>query len=196
MRKFVFGAALAALLTFGAFGQALGMGPGGYLGRENLVLIWLNALELSPAQMKALLDLVEGLLPLREEIVNMPEELHKELLSFQGAPKELRELLASYGKKLQEKLEALEDTFISGLKKILTVAQWERLKRGILWEEPRAPMREGEGRRVVPRPWPERPVQPPAYLAPRLELLRGMTLVRLLPTLHEVLSAKLEALGK
>lgn len=196
MRKFVFGAALAALLTFGAFGQALGMRLGGYLGRENLVLIWLNALELSPAQMKALLALVEGLLPLREEIVNMPEELHEELLVFQGTPKELRELLVSYGKKLQEKVGTLENKFISGLKKILTVAQWERLQRGILWEEPRAPMREGEGRRVVPRPQPERPVQPPAYPAPRLELLRGMALVRLLPTLHEVLSAKLEALGK
>jgi len=191
MRKLAFGAALAMLLTVGAFGQALGARVGGYIGRENLVLIWINALELTPAQMKALLALVEELLPLREEIVNMPDKLHEDLLAFTGTPKELRELLAAYQKELREKLQTLEDKFVAGLKRILTVAQWERLQRGILGEEPRERIRERA--RVAPRFLPEKPLAPQALPALRLDLLRGLSLVRLLPTLQEVLSAKLEA---
>lgn len=192
MRKLTLGVAFATLLTFGAFGQIVGARLGGYLGQENLVLIWLNALELSPAQMKALLALVEELLPLREEIVNMPEKLHEELLAFQGSAKELRELLASYQKELGEKLRSLEDKFVSGLKKILTVAQWERLKLGLRVEER---VRDRMKERMAPGAAPMRPIQPEPLPALRLDLLRGMTLVRLLPTLQEVLSAKLEALG-
>lgn len=191
MRKLAFGAALAMLLTVGAFGQALGARVGGYIGRENLVLIWINALELTPAQMKALLALVEELLPLREEIVNMPDKLHEDLLAFTGTPKELRELLAAYQKELREKLQTLEDKFVAGLKRILTVAQWERLQRGILGEMPRERIRARA--RVAPRFLPRKPLAPQALPALRLDLLRGLSLVRLLPTLQEVLSAKLEA---
>ncbi len=191
MRKLAFGAALAMLLTVGAFGQALGARVGGYIGRENLALIWINALELTPAQMKALLALVEELLPLREEIVNMPDKLHEDLLAFTGTPKELRELLAAYQKELREKLQTLEDKFVAGLKRILTVAQWERLQRGILGEMPRERIRARA--RVAPRFLPRKPLAPQALPALRLDLLRGLSLVRLLPTLQEVLSAKLEA---
>lgn len=201
MRKLTLGLAFATLLAFGAFGQVVGPRLGGYLGQENLVLIWLNALELSPAQMKALLALVEELLPLREEIVNMPEKLHEELLAFQGSAKELRELVASHQKELREKLQTLEDKFISGLKKILTVAQWERLRFGLRLEEQarirdQARDRVKEQLRLAPRGAPGRPIQPQPLPEMRLDLLRGMALVRFLPTLQEVLSAKLEALGK
>lgn len=195
MRKnLALGFGLSALLALGAFGQALGAQVAEPLGRENLVLIWINALELTPDQMKALLKLAEELMPLREEILAMPEKLYEELLAFTGTPKELRELLAAYQKELREKLQALEDKFASGLKKILTVAQWERLRRGLLPEEPL----EGErGReRLAPRFAPGRPFRPAVPPLPRLELFRGLALVRLLPTLQEVLEAKLEALGK
>ncbi|MFN3346519.1 MAG: hypothetical protein ACK42E_01725 [Candidatus Bipolaricaulaceae bacterium] len=198
MRKLTLGLVFATLLTFGAFGQVVGPRLGRYLGQENLVLIWLNVLELSPAQMKAMLELVEELLPLREEIVAMPEKLHEELLAFQGSAKELRELLATYQKDLREKLQSLEDQFVSGLKKILTVAQWERMKQGLPLEEPRIPerMRERMGTTPAPRAAPVPPARPKAMGEPRLDLLRGMIIVRLLPTLQEVLSAKLAALGK
>ncbi len=194
MRRLVLSAAMASLLAVGAFGQMVGAGLGRYLGQENLVLIWINALELSPAQMKALLALVEELLPLREEIVNMPEKLHEELLAFQGSPKELRELLASYQRELGKKLRSLEDKFVAGLKRILTVAQWERMRQGIRVEE-RAPLQERPRERMVPRGVPGQPLRPQLPPDMRLDLLRGIALVRFLPTLHEVLSAKLEALG-
>ncbi len=194
MRRLVLSAAMASLLAVGAFGQMVGAGLGRYLGQENLVLIWINALELSPAQMKALLALVEELLPLREEIVNMPEKLHEELLAFQGSPKELRELLASYQRELGKKLRSLEDKFVAGLKRILTVAQWERMRQGIRVEE-RAPLQERLRERMVPRGVPGQPRRPQLPPDMRLDLLRGIALVRFLPTLHEVLSAKLEALG-
>ncbi|MCS7217063.1 MAG: hypothetical protein NZ924_05265 [Candidatus Bipolaricaulota bacterium] len=188
MRKLAFGFGLSALLALGAFGQALGARGAEPLGRETLVLLWINALELTPDQMKALLRLTEELMPLREEILAMPEKLYEKLLAFTGTPKELRELLAAYQKELQEKLQALEDKFTSGLKKILTVAQWERLRHGIFVEpEPR-------GRERLPRIIPEPPLRPEPPLLLRLELLRGMALVRLLPTLQEVLTAKLEVL--
>ncbi len=189
MGKLFVGIALAALLTLGGFSQALGARVGGYLGRENLVLLWLNAMELSAAQMKALLSLVDELMPLREEIVAMPEKLHEDLLSFTGTQKELRELLSSYQKELREKLQTLEDKFVSGLKKILTVAQWERLQAGLFGEErPKVPERLGfrafpQDRRGLPR-----------ELAPKLDLLRGMALVRVLPDLKEALTAKLAAI--
>lgn len=202
MRRLALSAAFASLLAVGALGQLVGPGLGRYLGQENLVLIWINALELSPAQMKALLALVEELLPLREEIVNMPEKLHEELLAFQGSPKELRELLASYQKELREKLRSLEDRFVSGLKRILTVAQWERMKQGFRVER-WTPLQERLRERIGPRGTPSQRIPPQPRLKlpqPRLEmrldLLRGMALVRFLPTLQEVLSAKLEALGK
>lgn len=190
MRKLVFGVTLAGLLALGGFGQVLGARVGGYIGRENLVLLWLNALELSPAQIKALLSLVDELMPLREEIVTMPEKLHEDLLAFTGTQKELRELLASYQKELREKLQTLEDEFISGLKKILTVAQWERLRAGVVGER-KPQVLERLRFRAFPqdqRPFPQVP-------ALRIDLLRGMTLVRFLPDLKEALTAKLAAIG-
>ncbi|MEN3010110.1 MAG: hypothetical protein ABDI20_03890 [Candidatus Bipolaricaulaceae bacterium] len=194
MRKLAFGFGLSALLTLGAFGQALGARVAEHLGRENLVLIWINALELTPDQMKALLKLTEELMPLREEILAMPEQLYEKLLAFTGTPKELRELLHAHTKAWQERVQALEDKFVAGLKKILTVAQWERLRRGLLPEEPLE--RERGPERLAPRFAPERPFRPEVPPLPRLELFRGLALVRLLPTLQEVLEAKLEALGK
>ncbi|MBC7221760.1 hypothetical protein H5T56_02040 [Candidatus Bipolaricaulota bacterium] len=190
MRKLVFGVTLAGLLALGGFGQVLGARVGGYIGRENLVLLWLNALELSPAQIKALLSLVDELMPLREEIVTMPEKLHEDLLAFTGTQKELRELLASYQKELREKLQTLEDEFISGLKKILTVAQWERLRAGVVGERKPQVLE-----RLRFRAFPQDQRAFPQVPALRIDLLRGMTLVRFLPDLKEALTAKLAAIG-
>ena len=71
----------------------------------------------------------------------MQEKLHEDLLKFTGTPKELRELLANYQKDLREKLQTLEEKFVSGLKKILTVAQWERLTRAFPKSESLSPLR-------------------------------------------------------
>lgn len=176
--------AAAGLLAFGVFGQVLGARVGTYIGRENLILIWLNALELSQTQMKAVLELVEELLPLREQILGMQEKLHDDLLKFTGSTRELRELLSSYQTELRSKLQALEEKFVSGLKKILTVSQWERLQGGFIKEE--------KGLRTWPGP--NRRATPPS--AARIELLRGLTLIRLLPDLQEALAAKLAVLEK
>ena len=73
MKRLALGLGVAALLTFGAFGQVLGGRVGGFLGRENLALLWINVLELTPAQMKELLKLVDELMPLRDEILSMQE---------------------------------------------------------------------------------------------------------------------------
>jgi len=189
MKRLALGLGVAALLTFGAFGQVLGSRVGGFLGRENLALLWINVLELTPAQMKELLKLVDELLPLRDEILSMQEKLHEDLLKFTGTPAELRELLGTYQKDLREKLQALEEKFVSGLKKILTVAQWERLTRGIPEERRLAPYP-----RFAPRfGWRGAPQAMPA--APAFPL-RGLTLVRFLPDLRDALAAKIEALEK
>ncbi|MCS7240498.1 MAG: hypothetical protein NZ651_04560 [Candidatus Bipolaricaulota bacterium] len=190
MRKIIIAFGVLASLSFGVFGQVLGARVVGYLGRENLVLLWINALELSQAQMKDLLKLVDEVLPLRDEIVNMQEKFHEDLLKFTGTARELRELLGSYQKELREKLQTLEEKFTSGLKKILTVSQWERLQHGLLGGEENAP------RSMRPRAWvgPERKTTP---LGPAIRMeLRGLTLVRLLPDLREALIAKLAALEK
>ena len=189
MKRLALGLGVAALLTFGAFGQILGGRVEGFLGRENLALLWINALELTPAQMKELLKLVDELMPLRDEILSMQEKLHEDLLKFTGTPKELRELLGAYQKDLREKLQALEEKFVSGLKKILTVAQWERLTRGISQERrpepsPRFGLRFGW--RGAPQAMPLAPAFP----------FRGLALVRFLPDLRDALEAKLEALEK
>jgi hypothetical protein len=189
MRKLALGLGVAALLTFGAFGQVLGGRVGSLLGRENLALVWINALELTPAQMKDLLKLVNDLMPLRDEILSMQEKLHEDLLKFTGTPKELRELLANYQKDLREKLQALEEKFVAGLKKILTVAQWERLTRGLSEErkpEPAPRMGPRFGWRGAPRAMPKAPAFP----------WRGLMLVRFLPDLRDALEAKIEALEK
>lgn len=158
------------------------------MGRENLVLLWLNALELSPAQMKSLLSLVDEVLPLRNDIVAMPEKFHEDLLRFTGTSQELRTLLSAYQKELREKLVTLENKFVAGLKRILTVAQWERLQAGIFQGLVSPPRLRDRG---VPRTWFRAPRIPEL----RVDLLRGMTLVRLLPDLREVLAAKIEVLG-
>lgn len=191
MKRAVLGAALGMALAFGAFGQVWEGRLGSYLGQENFVLIWLNSLGLSQEQLEQLLLLVEELLPLREEIVNMPEKLHEELLSFTGSGTELRELLSSYREELEEKLAELEERFSSGLKNILTVSQWERLRSGLLREA--GPIREREMLRLraAPGRWAPRAIE--VYPA-QPDFLRGMTLVRLLPTLREVVEAKLQAL--
>jgi len=189
MKRLALGLGVAALLTFGAFGQILGGRVGGFLGRENLALLWINALELTPAQMKELLKLVDELMPLRDEILSMQEKLHEDLLKFTGTPKELRELLGAYQKDLREKLQALEKKFVSGLKKILTVAQWERLTRGI-FQERRAEPSPRFGPRFGWRGAPQAMPLAPAFL------LRGLALVRFLPDLRDALEAKLEALEK
>ena len=189
MRKLALGLGVAALLTFGAFGQVLGGRVGSLLGRENLALVWINALELTPAQMKDLLKLVNDLMPLRDEILSMQEKLHEDLLKFTGTPKELRELLANYQKDLREKLQTLEEKFVSGLKKILTVAQWERLTRGLSEERKPEPAPRVGPRfewRGAPRAMPTAPAFP----------LRGLMLVRFLPDLRDALEAKIEALEK
>jgi hypothetical protein len=184
MRKLTLGLGVAALLTFGAFGQVLGGRVDSLLGRENVALVLINTLELTPAQMKELLKLVDELMPLRNEIVAMPDKLHEDLVKFTGKPQELRELLSNYQKDLREKLQNLEDKFTAGLKKILTVEQWERLTRGIL----------SEGK-AVPQPrfgWRGAP----RATNLRLDLGRGLTLVRFLPDLRDALAAKIEALEK
>lgn len=191
MRKLTLSVAALALLAVGGLGQVLGARLGGYIGQENLALLWINALELSAEQMKSLLALVDELMPLRDEILGMPDKLHEDLISFTGTPKELRELLASYQKELQGKLQALEDKFVAGLKKILTLAQWEKLRVGLnLGERARVPERFGF--RAAPYGRFTAPKEPSV----RIDLLRGMTLVRFLPSLKEALTAKLEALGK
>jgi hypothetical protein len=191
MRKVALGLAALGLVTFGAFGQGPGAHLGAGVGRENLLLIWINALELSPTQMKAVLALVDELMPLREEIVAMPEKLHADLLTFTGTGKELRELLSSYQKELREKLRALEEKFVAGLKKILTVAQWEAQ-----WERVKARLLPAEKPEVSLRGAPVGRPRAPARPLVRVDFLRGMTLVRVLPDLREVLAAKLEALGQ
>jgi len=191
MRKLTLSVAALALLAVGGLGQVLGTRLGGYIGQENLALLWINALELSAEQMKSLLALVDELMPLRDEIAGMPDKLHEDLISFTGTTKELRELLASYQKELQEKLQALEDKFVAGLKKILTVAQWEKLRVGLNVGE-RARVPERFGFRALPYGRFTTPREPSV----RIDLLRGMTLVRFLPSLKEALTAKLEALGK
>ena len=189
MTKLALGLGVAALLTLGAFGQVLGGRVGGFLGRENLVLLWINVLELTPAQMKELLKLADELMPLRDEILSMQEKLHEDLLKFTGTPKELRELLGAYQKDLQEKLQALEKKFVSGLKKILTVAQWERLTRGISQERRPEPSPRF-GLRFGWRGAPQAMALAPAFP------FRGLALVRFLPNLRDALEAKLEALEK
>jgi|YelNatPaOPRAMG01_1025707.scaffolds.fasta_scaffold42420_4 hypothetical protein len=184
MRKLTLGLGVAALLTFGAFGQVLGGRVDSLLGRENVALVLINTLELTPAQMKELLKLVDELMPLRNEIVAMPDKLHEDLVKFTGKPQELRELLSNYQKDLREKLQNLEDKFTAGLKKILTVEQWERLTRGILSEGKAAPQPRF-GWRGAPR-----------ATNLRLDLGRGLTLVRFLPDLRDALAAKIEALEK
>jgi len=191
MRKLTLSVAALALLAVGGLGQVLGTRLGGYIGQENLALLWINALELSAEQMKSLLALVDELMPLRDEIAGMPDKLHEDLISFTGTTKELRELLASYQKELQEKLQALEDKFVAGLKKILTVAQWEKLRVGLNVGE-RARVPERFRFRALPYGRFTAPKEPSV----RIDLLRGMTLVRFLPSLKEALTAKLEALGK
>lgn len=182
MRTLVLGLAAASFLSMGALGQTVGPKLAGYIGRENLALIWINYLELSPEQMKSLLSLVEELLPLRDEIVAMPEKLHEDLLKFRGEGADLKELLSSYQKDLREKLDTLEKKFINGLKGILTVRQWEALLRGL------AP----EGRRpFFSRQRGAFPRHEPPF---RMDFLRGMTLVRFLPDLKEALEAKLKTL--
>lgn len=191
MRKLTLSVAALALLAVGGLGQVLGARLGGYIGQENLALLWINALELSTEQMKSLLALVDELMPLRDEIAGMPDKLHEDLISFTGTTKELRELLASYQKELQGKLQALEDKFVAGLKKILTVAQWEKLRVGLnLGERARVP------ERFRFRALPYGRFTAPKEPSVRIDLLRGMTLVRFLPSLKEALTAKLEALGK
>jgi len=185
MRKFAFGLGTAVLLTLGAFGQTLVERVAGAFDRETQALLWINALELTTAQMKDLLKLVDELMPLRDEIVAMPDKLHEDLVKFTGKPQELRELLSNYQKDLREKLQALEDKFTAGLKKILTVEQWERLTRGIL----------SEGK-ATPQPRFSWRVAPRALPILRMDLGRGLTLVRFLPDLRDALAAKIEALEK
>jgi hypothetical protein len=48
MRKLTLGLGVAALLTFGAFGQVLGGRVDSLLGRENVALVLINTLELTP----------------------------------------------------------------------------------------------------------------------------------------------------
>lgn len=189
MRKVLVGFGVFAALAFGGLGQMSQAPLLGHLGRETLALLWINALELTPSQMKELLSLVDELMPLRDEIVAMPEKLHEDLLQFTGEPRKLRELLAAHQKTLREKLEALTDKFTSGLKKILTVAQWERLSRGLPRKEGiGAPQHFGFGRRMGP--------MPRGFPGARLDLWRGMNLVRFLPDLREALAAKLQAVGE
>lgn len=189
MKRLALGLGFATLLTFGAFGQVLGGRVGTILGRENLALILINALELTPAQMKDLLKLVDELMPLRDEIISMQEKLHEDLLKFTGTPKELRELLGDYQRDFREKLQTLEEKFIAGLKKILTVVQWEKLTRGIFPErKPEPTPRFGPrfGWRGAPQVMPLTTTFP----------LRGLMLVRFLPDLRDALAAKIEALEK
>ncbi|MGQ9700699.1 MAG: hypothetical protein ACUVQS_06580 [Candidatus Bipolaricaulaceae bacterium] len=200
MRNVVLGMTVAGLLALGAFGEVGMPWADGHMNAENLVLIAISALELSPSQMEALLQWVEGLLPLREEIVRMPEKLHEELLKFTGSAAELRQMLQDYQAALREKLQALEAKFLTGLKKILTVAQWERLQRGFgLAEQERVRERlreEVRKRRLLRERWAPQPEVGRPLPGFGLELWRGMSLVRILPILQEALAAKLEALGK
>lgn len=191
MRYLVLGLAAAGLVTMGALGQVWAPKMAGYMSQENLVLIVISALELSQSQMESLLSLVEELMPLRDEIAKMPEKLHEVLVKFAGTVEELRQLLRAHQAQLQEKLQTLEKKFVAGLKKILTVAQWERLQRGFgVTEQARVRERMPLRKRWAPQPEEERPL-----LGFGLELWRGMSLVRILPILQEVLAAKLEVLG-
>lgn len=184
LRKLVLGLAVTSFLALGALGQTVGPKLTGYIGRENLALIWINYLALSPEQMKSLLSLVEELLPLCDEILAMPEKLHEDLLKFKGERADLRALLSSYQKDLREKLETLEKKFVNGLKGILTVSQWEAMQKRLAQESGRPPF---------PRErWTFQGRETPF----RIDLLRGMTLVRFLPDLKEALEAKLETLAK
>ncbi len=184
LRKLALGLAVTSFLTMGALGQTVGPKLAGYIGRENLALIWINYLQLSPEQMKSLLSLVEELLPLRDEIVTMPEKFHEDLLKFKGERADLKELLSSYQKDLREKLATLEKKFINGLKGILTVSQWEEWQKGLV----------PEGRQhSFPRQRWASPGREPLF---RIDFLRGMILVRFLPDLKEALEAKLETLAK
>lgn len=188
MRNAILGLTLAGILGGMAFAQPWPMRLGASMPTETFVLIWISALELSSAQMESLLKLVDELMPLRDEIAGMPEKFHEDLLRFTGTTEELRELLSAYRNELQEKLQTLEDKFADGLKKILTVAQWEKLQRDLLLEEGPALRKTPTWWRGAPRAQPERPT-----LGVRLELWRGMTLVRILPVLKEALADKLAA---
>jgi len=198
MRKLAVSLGVAALLTLGAFGQTFVDRVAGAFDRETRALLWINALELTTAQMKELLKLADELMPLRDEILAMPDKLHEDLVRFTGKPRELRDLLSNYQKDLREKLQTLEDKFTAGLKKILTVEQWDRLTRGILSEGKAAPQTFFGWRkapRALPtlRPWREAPRALPTL---RPDLGRGLTLVRFLPALRDALAAKIEALEK
>lgn len=191
MRYLVLGLVAAGLVTMGALGQVWAPKVAGYMSQENLVLIAISTLELSRSQMESLLSLVEELMPLRDEIANMPEKLHEELVKFAGTVEELRQLLRAHQAQLQEKLQSLEKKFGAGLKEIITVAQWEKLQRGFgVTEQARVKERIPLRKRWAPQPEEERPLR---GFGP--ELWRGMSLVRNLPILQEVLAAKLEALG-
>ncbi len=188
MRIALVGVVLAAALGTVAFAQPWTSRIGRPMATETLVLIWISALELSPVQMESLLSLVDELMPLHDEIVGMPEKFHEDLLKFTGTAKELRELLSMYHKELQEKLQDLEEKFVAGLKKILTVAQWERLQRGLSLDERQPALGKSLAWRPAPRVQSERPL-----LGLRLELWRGMALVRIFPILREALADKLSA---
>ncbi|MCR4391752.1 MAG: hypothetical protein NUV94_02980 [Candidatus Acetothermia bacterium] len=122
---------LAGVVAVGGLASVAGGGRLGTCGEGIGALVVINALELSQDQMKALVALTQELMPLRDEILAGKDVLKEKLIAFQGTPEELKGLLQEFLAWERELVQAFADKALDGIKGILTVRQWERLRDGL-----------------------------------------------------------------
>jgi len=98
------------------------------------LLVQVNRLELSPAQMRQVHDLLAGVLDVATSLQADRKSFEQELIRFNGTEKELDALVAAFGARATKKLASLRESankVLDELKDILTVRQGEILREGL-----------------------------------------------------------------